>query len=220
MEETIMKKINITRKKLSLLIIALSVFLLPVTMTNAWWVGYYAGFEVNQFDPSNSPECDLLPVGIPECYPVPDGTVFGAKIIINNLHRLYRYDIQANGIGWEHLKVFRVLDSDLTYNTAPQDPSDYLYFRYGYDLDLASGYTQIYRERAWMGFEVDRYGHGENSAWVFEFTGVTASFAEISLTLDFLFLMQNRGTHPSVDSPPTIQVFTSFGLVGSSYIDY
>jgi hypothetical protein len=181
-----------------------------------WWVGYNAGFEVTQSEFPDPEICDLLPVGSPECYPLPDGTVIGLKVIVNNLHRLYHYDIQATGIGYEHLKVFRVLDSDLDYSLNPQPNEDKLWFRYGYDLALPSGTTQ-FESRAWFGFEESQYGTGENSAWVFEWTGVSFSSGEISLSLDFIYLMQNRGTHPSVNSPPEITVLTSIGLQSSQY---
>ena len=168
-----------------------------------WWVGYYAGFEVTQ-DSNN---------------PLPDGTPFGVKVIVNNLYRLYHYDIQVNAGSYEHLGVFRILDANIDYNLNPEPSNEKLWFPYSYDLNLPVGYTQLARN-AWYGFEVSRYGTGENSAWVFEWSGVTSSYQDISLSLDFLYLLQNRGSDPSVNSPPTIQVITSAGLVSTQYNTY
>jgi hypothetical protein len=199
-------------QKLSIFLVVLTLIAVPVIMANAWWVGYYAGVEVTEAEPLDPSECEI--VGDPRCYPIPDGTVVAFKIIVNNLWRLYNFDISINSIGYSHLKVFRVLDTDLVYSTTPQDPGDKLFFRYNYDLDIPAGLTEISR-RTWVSFEESRYGTGENSAWVIEYTGVTASWANQYFNLDFLYLLQNSGNN--YRTPPTIQVFTSFGLQSSQY---
>lgn len=209
----------------SVFLTLLTILTSSISPASAWWVGWYAGFDVTVepdfvVDPWMNPPCPAPYIEVNgQCgfyNTLPDGTVVGFKVAVDNLHRLYDMTINAYGFAIPgfayHLEVYAVKQSDFLASAEKEPDSAKTYVKfarpYGIDTDINGEYT--FSTGTWEGFEPSCYSfgcYGDDRILVFYFEGVFMSQFPPSLSFDFLYLMQNRGDHNSVDSPPVMTIY-------------